>query len=127
MAKTRKESRAAERTPPPLPALRLAARGVAAGELSAIDRLSRVPDRLDKYSAVDGAEGTYDEGARERLTKLDAMAERMLRAREAGIVGPDGRRSRQRPEPALTRRTALISLSKLQHCQGARLTRLDET
>ncbi|MGO4870033.1 MAG: hypothetical protein ACLPGW_05410 [Roseiarcus sp.] len=91
MAKTRKESRAAERTPPPLPALRLAARGVAAGELSAIDRLSRVPDRLDKYSAVDGAEGTYDEGARERLlTKLDAMAERMLRAREAGIVGPDG-------------------------------------
>ncbi len=74
------------------PALRLAARAVADGELSAIDRLLRVLDRLDKYSAVEGAEGSYDEGARERLlVKLNTMAERMLRAREAGIVGPDGR------------------------------------
>ncbi len=34
------------------PALRLAARGVADGELRAIDRLLRVLDRLDKYGAV---------------------------------------------------------------------------
>ena len=65
------------------PALRLAARGVADGELSAIDRLLRVLDRLDKYSAVEGAEPSYDEGARERLlTKLNAMAERMRQDRE---------------------------------------------
>lgn len=61
------------------PALRLAARGVADGDLSAIDRLLRVLERLDKYSAVEGANGTYDENARERLlTKLNAMAQRML-------------------------------------------------
>jgi hypothetical protein len=69
------------------PALRLAARTVADGELGAIDRLLRVLDRLDKYSAVEDANAAYDEGGRERLlTKLNTMAERMLRAREAGIV-----------------------------------------
>jgi hypothetical protein len=74
------------------PALRLAARAVADGDLAAIDRLLRVLDRLDKYSAVEGASGGYDENARERLlVKLNTMAERMRRAREAGTVGPDGR------------------------------------
>ena len=69
------------------PALRLAASAVADGELNAIDRLLRVLDRLDKYGAVEAANAAYDEGGRERLlTKLNTMAERMLRAREAGIV-----------------------------------------
>ena len=74
------------------PALRLAARAVADGDLGGIDRLLRVLDRLDKYSAVEDAGGAYDENARERLlTKLNTMAERMRRAREAGTVGADGR------------------------------------
>ena len=65
------------------PALRLAARGVADGDLRAIDRLLRVLDRLDKYNAVEGAASSYDEGARERLlTKLNTMAERLRAARE---------------------------------------------
>lgn len=76
------------------PALRLAARGVADGDLSAIDRLLRVLERLDKYSAVEGANGTYDENARERLlTKLNAMAQRMLASQsdvaDASQASPD--------------------------------------
>jgi hypothetical protein len=64
------------------PALRLAARGVADGDLSAIDRLLKVLDRLDKYSAVEAAQ-PYDQNARERLlTKLNTMAERMRQERE---------------------------------------------
>ncbi|HEY1941460.1 MAG TPA: helix-turn-helix domain-containing protein [Roseiarcus sp.] len=74
------------------PALRLAAGAVADGDLAAIDRLLRVLDRLDKYSAIEDASQPYDENARERLlTKLNTMAERMLRARQAGTVGADGR------------------------------------
>ncbi len=65
------------------PALRLAARSVADGELSAIDRLLRVLDRLDRYSAIDGADPAYDDNARERLlTKLNTMAENIKRHRE---------------------------------------------
>ncbi|THD47641.1 MAG: hypothetical protein E7774_04370 [Bradyrhizobium sp.] len=65
------------------PALRLAAGAVAEGDLAAIDRLLRVLDRLDKYSAVEGAEAKPNEGGRTRLlAKLDAMAQRMIRARE---------------------------------------------
>ena len=75
------------------PALRLAARGVADGDLRAIDRLLRVLDRLDRYTAVEGAASSYDEGARERLlTKLNTMAQRMLAARErkeADEAAPD--------------------------------------
>ncbi len=78
------------------PALRLAARGVADGDIRAIDRLLRVLDRLDRYNAVEGAASSYDEGARERLlTKLNTMAERMIAARkrkeadEAAPVGED--------------------------------------
>jgi len=74
------------------PALRLAARGVTEGDLSAIDRLLRVLDRLDKYSAAPGAEETYDENGRERLlTKLNTMAQRMLAARQAGMLDEEGR------------------------------------
>jgi hypothetical protein len=76
------------------PALRLAARGVADGDLRAIDRLLRVLDRLDRYSAVEGAASNYDEGARERLlAKLNTMAERMRAARErtqAAAPAPEG-------------------------------------
>ncbi len=64
------------------PALRLAARGVADGDLRAIDRLLRVLDRVDKYAAVAEAPPPYDENARERLlTKLNQMAERIKAAR----------------------------------------------
>ncbi len=70
------------------PALRLAARGVADGELRAIDRLLRVLDRLDKYGAVAEAPQPYDENARERLlTKLNQMAERVKAARRAPDAG----------------------------------------
>jgi len=75
------------------PALRLAARGVADGELRAIDRLLRVLDRLDKYGAVAEAPEPYEGSARERLlTKLNQMAERMKAARtqpDAGEEPPD--------------------------------------
>jgi hypothetical protein len=60
------------------PALRLAARGVADGDLSAIDRLLRVLERLDKYSAVAGVEDARYEGAHERLmAKINAAAQRV--------------------------------------------------
>lgn len=66
------------------PALRLAARGVADGDLRAIDRLLKVLDRLDKYGAVADAPQPYDENARERLlTKLGRMVERIKSARAA--------------------------------------------
>jgi hypothetical protein len=73
------------------PALRLAARSVADGDLAAIDRLLRALDRLDRYSAVEGANAPADAGARERLlTRLDAMAQRMIRARERSAdTAPD--------------------------------------
>jgi hypothetical protein len=70
------------------PALRLAARDVADGELRAIDRLLRVLDRLDKYGAVAEAPQPYDENARERLlTRLNRMAERIKAARTAPPAG----------------------------------------
>ena len=84
------------------PALRLAARGVVDGELGAVDRLLRGLDRLDEYSAIEGADRPCDENARERpLAKLNSMAERMLRPREAGVVGPDGRAVPPEAESAL--------------------------
>ena len=65
------------------PAPRLAVRSVADGELSAIDRLLRVLDRLDKYIAVDFADVAGSEGGRERLlAKLNSMAENIIRRRE---------------------------------------------
>ena len=72
------------------PALRLAARGVADGELRAIDRLLKVLDRLDKYGAVADATRSNDEGARERLlAKLNQMAERIKAARTAPDAGEE--------------------------------------
>jgi hypothetical protein len=60
------------------PALLLAARGVADGDLRAIDRLLRVLERLDKYSAVEGAQDARYEGAHERLmAKINAAAQRV--------------------------------------------------
>jgi DNA-binding Lrp family transcriptional regulator len=74
------------------PALRLAAQAVAAGDLAAIDRLLRVLDRLDRYSAVEGAATSEYAGSREKLlSKLNTMAERMIAARRSGLVDADGR------------------------------------
>jgi hypothetical protein len=65
------------------PALRLAARSVADGDLAAIDRLLRVLDRLDRYAAIDVADAADHEGGRERLlAKLNSMAENIKRHRE---------------------------------------------
>jgi Homeodomain-like domain len=74
------------------PALRLAASAVAEGDLAAIDRLLRVLDRLDRYSAVEGAATSEYAGSREKLlSKLNTMAERMIAARQSGLVDADGR------------------------------------
>jgi hypothetical protein len=84
------------------PALRLAAQAVAEGDLSAIDRLLRVLDRLDRYCAVEGATTSEDAGGRERLlAKLNAMAERMVAARRSGLADADGRPRPRDGEAAL--------------------------
>jgi hypothetical protein len=85
--------------------LRLSARGVADGELRAIDRLLRVLDRLDKYGAVAEAPQPYDENVRERLlTRLNQMAERIIRDRkepDAGEEPPDDGEDRAEAEKDL--------------------------
>ena len=84
------------------PALRLAARSVADGELSAIDRLLRAPGRLEKYAAIDGADPAYDEDARERLlAKLNAMAENIKRRRELHGEAAPGETDSTEAEAAL--------------------------
>ena len=85
------------------PALQLAAGAVAEGNLAAIDRLLRVLDRLDRYSAVDGAaQNEEEEDTREKLlAKLNAMAERMVAARRSGLVDADGRLHPRDGETAL--------------------------
>jgi hypothetical protein len=61
------------------PALRLAARGVDNGKLSAINPLLKVLDRLDKYGAVVDIVNKDYEGAHERLmTFINKAAERAL-------------------------------------------------
>ena len=61
------------------PALRLAARGVDNGKLSAINPLLKVLDRLDKYGAVVDIVNKDHEGAHERLmTYINKAAERAL-------------------------------------------------
>jgi hypothetical protein len=61
------------------PALRLAARGVDNGKLSAINPLLKVLDRLDKYGAVVDIVNKDYEGAHERLmTFVNKAAERVL-------------------------------------------------
>ena len=92
------------------PALRLAARSVADGDLAAIDRLLRVLDRLDRYSAIDGAEAAYDEGGRERLlAKLNSMAENIKRHREIHGDGPPGEDDSPIAEAALDAPQAIDS------------------
>jgi hypothetical protein len=74
------------------PALRLAAHGVENGKLSAIDRLLRVLDRLDKYDAVADSPPAYDDNAREKLlAKLDRVAARLnITVPEGAVAGyPD--------------------------------------
>ena len=74
------------------PALQLAAGAVAEGDLAAIDRLLRVLDRLDRYSAVEGAVVSEYAGSREKLlTKLNMMVERTIAARKAGLIDADGK------------------------------------
>ncbi|MGA2488516.1 MAG: hypothetical protein ABSF49_21465 [Roseiarcus sp.] len=110
------------------PALRLAARCVADGELAAIDRLLRAPGRLDRYAAIDGAEAAADDGGRKRLlTKLNAMAETIKRRRERHGEAAPAKPVRQKPRPPLTRRTALISLTIPPRRQAPGLTSLDKT
>ena len=76
------------------PALRLAAGAVAEGDLGAIDRLLRVLDRLDRYSALEGAApGAPAEGRERLIAKLNAMAQRMIAARRSGLAGA-GERSK---------------------------------
>ncbi len=57
------------------------------GDLSAIDRMLKILDRLDRYhgfTRLTPVDATYDEGARERLlTKLNTMAARMIAARKS--------------------------------------------
>jgi len=76
-------------------------RGVADGDLRAIDRLLRVLDRLDRYNAGQRAASSYDEGARERLlAKLNAMAERMRAARERTEAAAAAREGEDDDAPA---------------------------
>jgi DNA-binding Lrp family transcriptional regulator len=84
------------------PALQLAAGAVAEGDLAAIDRLLRVLDRLDRYSAVEGAADSYHEGGRARLlAKLNTMAERMIASRKPGLVDAVGGSRQDAGETAL--------------------------
>ena len=84
------------------PALQLAAGAVAEGDLAAIDRLLRVLDRLDRYSAVEGAADSYHEGGRARLlAKLNTMAKRMIASRKPGLVDADAGSRQDAGETAL--------------------------
>jgi hypothetical protein len=58
------------------PAVRLGAKGIASGDLSAISPYLKALDRLDRYQTVVGAEQAYDEDARKKLMeKINRMAE----------------------------------------------------
>src|SRR3984957_19502104 len=59
-----------------LPAMQLAAEGIAAGDISSITPYLKVIDRLDRYQAVAGAEQVYDDEARKKLMdRINRMAE----------------------------------------------------
>jgi DNA-binding CsgD family transcriptional regulator len=59
-----------------LPAMQLAAEGIAAGDVSSITPYLKVIDRLDRYQAVAGAEQVYDDEARKKLMdRINRMAE----------------------------------------------------
>jgi hypothetical protein len=58
-----------------LPAMQLAAEGIARGDVSAITPYLKVIDRLDRYQAVAGAEQVYDDEARKKLMdRINRMA-----------------------------------------------------
>ena len=73
------------------PALRLAAQGVADGDLAAIDRLLRVLDRLDKYCAVEGAITSEYAGC---ARKAADQTQHDGRADDCGAQAGSGRRRR---------------------------------
>jgi hypothetical protein len=84
------------------PALRLAARSVADGDLAAIDRLLRAPGRLEKYAAIDGADPAAKEGGRKwRLAKLNGMVENLERRRELHGEAAPGETDSTEAEAAL--------------------------
>jgi hypothetical protein len=59
-----------------LPAMQLAAEGIASGDVSSITPYLKVIDRLDRYQAVAGAEQVYDDEARKKLMdRINRMAE----------------------------------------------------
>ena len=94
------------------PTLRLAARSVADGGLSAID----AADAADRGG-----------GRKRRLAKLSAMAENLEQRRERHGEAAPAKPTRQTPRPPLTRRTALISLTIPPRRQAPGLTSLDKT
>jgi hypothetical protein len=58
-----------------LPAMQLAAEGIASGDVSAITPSLKVIDRLDRYQAVAGAHQVYDDDARKKLMdRINTMA-----------------------------------------------------
>jgi DNA-binding CsgD family transcriptional regulator len=59
-----------------LPAMQLAAEGIASGDVSAITPYLKVIDRLDRYQAVAGRHQVYDDEARKKLMdRINSMAE----------------------------------------------------
>jgi hypothetical protein len=61
-----------------LPAMQLAAEGVASGDIRAIMPYLKVIDRLDRYQAVAGAEQVYDNEARKKLMdRVNRIAENL--------------------------------------------------
>ena len=84
------------------PALRLAARGVDNGKLSAINPLLRILDKLDKYGAVAEPAHPYWEGAHEQLiAKISAAAARCcVRGARANLQRPGGQTRLPRPGEA---------------------------
>ena len=58
-----------------LPAMQLAAEGIASGDVSSITPYLKVIDRLDRYQAVAGANQVYDDEARKKLMdRINRMA-----------------------------------------------------
>jgi hypothetical protein len=58
------------------PAIRLAAQGIAAGDISAITPYLKALDRLDRYQVVASANQAYDDEARKKLLdKINRLAE----------------------------------------------------
>jgi hypothetical protein len=98
------------------PALRLAARGGADGDLRAIDRLLKALERLDQYGAVAGADTPYDENALRAVAgpssipwrnAFAALASRKGRAKQAPRRPTEGMARRRR---AKARRAAIGAL-----------------